>query len=222
MVPDFVPLYAVVTVLFSLLYFLFASISFLFVRFDVPEVAQLFRGLFTAYFWMLAITSAAAATAFAASGRIAFMAGMLLLAASALLMRGWTLQRIDAQQDAWRVGDNAAIRRLRQMHWAAWWRTSWCWRRSLAACPASFALELNHRPSSSLIGARHSARSANLCRLDLRVDLQHVAVGIAEEDRAMAERMVGQWRDQRNALGLQRRRAFSHELRRDAERQLQR
>src|SRR5262245_23225976 len=50
MVPDFVLLYAVVIVLFPLVYFSFASIPFLFVRLDVPEVAQLFRGLFNGYF----------------------------------------------------------------------------------------------------------------------------------------------------------------------------
>jgi hypothetical protein len=43
---------------------------------------------------------------------MAFMAGIVLLAASALAMRGWTLQRTDAQQDACRAGDNTAMRRL--------------------------------------------------------------------------------------------------------------
>src|SRR5438132_14156961 len=98
MAPDFVPLYAVVIVLFPLLYFSLASISFLFVRLDVPEVARLFRGLFDVYFWMVAVTGFVATAAFAASGRMALMAGMLLLAASAVTMRGWTIQRTDAQQ----------------------------------------------------------------------------------------------------------------------------
>jgi len=116
MVPDFVPLYAVITVLFSLLYFCFASVPFLFVRLDVPEVGRLFRGLFRAYFWMIAVTGFVAGAAFAASGRIAFMAGMFVLAAGASAMRGWTLQRIDAQQNACRAGDHAAARRLRMFH----------------------------------------------------------------------------------------------------------
>ena len=79
--------YAVVVVLFSLLYFFCASIPFLFVPLDVPEVARLFRGLFNVYFWMVAITGTIAAAIFAASGRIPFMVGMLLLAAGALTMR---------------------------------------------------------------------------------------------------------------------------------------
>ena len=117
MAPDFVPLYAVVIVLFPLLYFSFASISFLFVRLDVPEVARLFRGLFNVHFLIVAVTAFVATAAFAASGRMAFVAGMLLLAASALAMRGWTLQHIDAQQDACRAGDSTAMRRLRMVHW---------------------------------------------------------------------------------------------------------
>ena len=40
MVPDFVPLYAVVIVLFSLIYFSLASISFLLVRLNIPEVSD--------------------------------------------------------------------------------------------------------------------------------------------------------------------------------------
>ena len=117
LVPDFIRFYAVVIVLFSLLYFLCASIPFLFVRLDVPEVARLFRGLFNAYFRMVAVTGFVASTIFAISGRPAFMAGTLLLAAGALAMRRWTLQRIDAQQEAFQTGDNAAMRRLRMVHW---------------------------------------------------------------------------------------------------------
>ena len=119
MVPDFVPLYAVITVLFSLLYFAFASFPFLFVRLDVPEVTRLFRGLFRAYFWMVAVTGFVASAAFAATGRMAFSAGMFMIAAVASAMRERTLRRIDAQQEACRVGDNTAARRLRAMHWGS-------------------------------------------------------------------------------------------------------
>lgn len=117
MLPDFLLLYAVVIVLFSLVYFFFASISFLFVRLDVPEVGRLFRGLFNVYFWMVGVTGFVAAAAFAANGRIAFMAGLSVLAAGALAVRGWLLPRIDAQQEACRAGDSAAVGRLRQVHW---------------------------------------------------------------------------------------------------------
>ena len=117
MVPDFVALYAVVVVLFSLIYFSFASIPFLFVRFDVPEVSRLFRGLFNSYFWIVGCTGLVATAVFAASGRTAYTAEMLLLAATAMAVRGKVLQLIDAQQTAWQSGDPAAMRRMRLIHW---------------------------------------------------------------------------------------------------------
>ena len=117
MVPDFVALYAVVIVLFSLIYFSFASIPFLFVRLDVPEVSRLFRGLFNSYFWIVGVTGLVATAVFAASGRMAFTAAMLLLAATAIAVRTKVLQRIDMQQTAWQSGDAAAMRRLRLIHW---------------------------------------------------------------------------------------------------------
>ena len=117
MVPDFVALYAVIIVLFSLFYFSMASIPFLFVRLDIPEVSRLFRGLFNVYFWMVGCTGLVATAVFAASGRMAFTAAMLLLAATAMAVRKTVLQRIDTQQGAWQSGDTAAMRRLRLIHW---------------------------------------------------------------------------------------------------------
>jgi hypothetical protein len=117
MVPDFVPLYAVVIVLFSLIYFSLASLSFLLVRLDIPEISQLFRGLFNVYFWMVGCTGLVATAVFAASGRGAFTVAMLLLAATAMASRRRVLQLIDTQQTASQSGDTAAVRRLRLIHW---------------------------------------------------------------------------------------------------------
>jgi hypothetical protein len=117
MLPDFVPLYALVVVLFSLIYFSLASISFLLVGLEIPEVSQLFRGLFNVYFWMVGATSLLATAVFAVSGRMAFTAAMLLLATSAMAVRSRVLPLIDAQQAAWQSGDTTAMRRLRIIHW---------------------------------------------------------------------------------------------------------
>jgi hypothetical protein len=116
-VPDFVPLYAVIIVLFPLAYFAMAAIPFLFVRLDIPEVWRLFRGLFSVHFWMVGLTGLLATAVFAASGRMAFTAAMLLLAAAAMAVRKRVLQLIDALQTAWQSGDAAAMRRLRLVHW---------------------------------------------------------------------------------------------------------
>ena len=117
MVPDFVPLVAVVIVLLALIYFFMATIPFLFVRLDIPEVSRLFRGLFNYHFWIVGCTGFVAAAFLAASGRMAFTAEMLLVAATAMAVRMSVLQRIDTQQSAWRSGDTAAMRRLRLIHW---------------------------------------------------------------------------------------------------------
>ena len=119
MVPDFVALYAVVIVLFSLIYFSFASIPFLFVPFDVPEVSRLFLGLFNSYFWIVGATSLVAMAVFAASGRVAFTAEMLLLAATAMAVRVRVVPRIDTQLTACKSGDAAAMRRMRLIHWGS-------------------------------------------------------------------------------------------------------
>ena len=118
MVPDFIPLYATVIVLFSLIYFACASIPFLFVNLEVPEVSRLFRGLFDVYFWMVGGTALLATVAFAASGRFAYAAGMLLLAVTAVAVRKKVLQRIDTQQNALQAGDARAMGRLRLIHWS--------------------------------------------------------------------------------------------------------
>ena len=78
-----------------------------------------FRGLFNVYFWMVGVTGFVATAVFAASGRMAFTAAMLLLAATAMAVRSRMLQLIDTQQTAWQSGDTTAMRRLRQIHWGA-------------------------------------------------------------------------------------------------------
>jgi hypothetical protein len=117
MVPDFVPLAAVVLVLLSLIYFSMASMPFLFVRLDIPEVWRLFRGLFYYHFWILGCTAVVATALLAASGRMALTAEMVLIAATAIALRKTVLQRMDTQQSAWQSGDAAAMRRLRVIHW---------------------------------------------------------------------------------------------------------
>lgn len=118
MVPEFGSVFGVVVVLFCLTYFTMASIPFLFVRLDVPEVWRLFRGLFGTYFLVIAVVALVATASFVTSGAMAFAAAMLLLAAAAMVARVPVTQRMDAQRTAWESGDTAAMRRLRTIHWA--------------------------------------------------------------------------------------------------------
>jgi hypothetical protein len=117
MLPDFVPLCAIVIILVVLAYFFMASIPFLFVRPDIPEVSRLFRGLFNVHFRIVGVIGLVAAAVFAASDRMAFAAPMLLVAAASIAGRKRVLEGIDTQQSAWQSGDTAAMRRLRLIHW---------------------------------------------------------------------------------------------------------
>jgi hypothetical protein len=117
MLPDFVPLCTIVIVLVVLAYFFMASIPFLFVRLDIPEVSRLFRGLFNVHFRIVGVIGLVAAAVFAASGRWGFAAPMLLVAAASIAGRTRVLEGIDTQQSAWQAGDLAAMRRLRLIHW---------------------------------------------------------------------------------------------------------
>lgn len=119
MVPDAAPMIAVIIVIFCLTYFAMASIPFLFVRLDIPEVWRLFRGLFNVYFGVVGVIAIVAAVLFATSGSLVFPAGMLLLAGSTHWVRQPVMQSIDMQQDAGRSGDPEAMRRLRRIHWGA-------------------------------------------------------------------------------------------------------
>jgi len=119
MVPDAIPLVAIVAVLFCLAYFAMASIPFLFVRLDIPEVWRLFRGLFNIYFRVIGFVGAVAAAAFATGGDVALAAVMLMLSAMAIAARTPVLQRIDMQQTAGQSGDADAMRQLRFTHWGA-------------------------------------------------------------------------------------------------------
>ena len=114
--PDIVALYAIVIVMFPMGYFLFASVAFLFVNLDVPEVAQLLRGLFNAYFQMVAIAAFIAVMAFAATGRPIFATSMCLIGSFSIVARRWFLRRIDAQQSAREAGNLDSIRQFRLLH----------------------------------------------------------------------------------------------------------
>lgn len=118
MVPDFLLLYAIITVLFSLAYFFLASLPFLLVRLDIPDVSRLFRGLFNVYFWMVAATGLVATTVFVLGARLGIATELLVITLVAILMRKRVLQWIDGLQILGQSGDTLAMRRLRKLHWS--------------------------------------------------------------------------------------------------------
>lgn len=113
---DVVPLIATIILLFPMSYFLLTSPTFLLVKLDVPEVAQLMQGHFRAYFLMVTVAGAIATLAFAVAGRPVFAAGTAAIAAAAFGARRWFLPRMDAELSARAAGDADAARRLRRLH----------------------------------------------------------------------------------------------------------
>jgi hypothetical protein len=107
---------AIILVMFPLFCFFVSSPAFLLVPLTIPEVTQLLRGLFHAYFLVAAIAAAVATLAFAAAGRPGLMLGTALIAAFAFAARRWFLIRIDAALQARDAGSLDAVRRLRRLH----------------------------------------------------------------------------------------------------------
>jgi hypothetical protein len=117
MTQDGIALAAIVILLFPMGYFLLAAPAFLLVKLDIPQVAQLLRGMFNAHFLMVSIAGVIGTVAFVVAGRPAFALAMALIASFAFWARPWFLRQWDAQIGARDAGDANAVGRLRWMHW---------------------------------------------------------------------------------------------------------
>jgi hypothetical protein len=117
MMPDPVVLFVTVILLVPMGYFLLAAPAFLLVKLDIPPVTRLLRGMFDAYFLVLAVAGVIGTVAFAVEGRLVVAIGIALIAAFAVLARRWFLRQMDAELSARDGGDPDAVRRLRRLHW---------------------------------------------------------------------------------------------------------
>lgn len=117
MAPDQLVLFATIILLVPMGYFLLAAPAFLLVKLDVPPVTRLLRGMFNAYFLVLAVAGAVGTAAFALEGRLIVALGIGVVAAFAVFARRWFLRRMDAETNAMDAGDPDAGRRLRRLHW---------------------------------------------------------------------------------------------------------
>ena len=115
---DALSYFAVIAVLFPLVCFFLSSPAFLLVPLHVPEVTQLLRGLFYAYFLVASLAAVGAAVALTVAGRPLLVVGAALIAAIAFGARRWFLTRIDAQLRARDAGSLEAVRTLRRLHWS--------------------------------------------------------------------------------------------------------
>jgi hypothetical protein len=109
-------LLAVIIMLFPILYFGIASLTFFFAKLHDPVVTRVLRGLFNTYFIGLVMGSVVGVVAFAITGRSWTATTIGLVGTCAALARRWFLHRLDIQVAARDCGDAAAIRHLRQLH----------------------------------------------------------------------------------------------------------
>jgi hypothetical protein len=113
---DVAALLAVVILAFPMVCFFLSSPAFLLVGLEIPEPMQLLRGIIRGYFLSVGIAGTVATVLLAASGRPVFAAGAIAIAAYAIAVRRWLLQRVDAELRARDAGIATAVRQLRVLH----------------------------------------------------------------------------------------------------------
>ena len=113
---DFVALLGVLILAFPMACLLLSSPTFLLVGLEVPEVSQLLRGMIQGYFLAIGIAGVVSMALEAAAGRPVFAVGAIAIAGTALVVRRWLLQRMDAELQAREAGSTAAVVQLRCLH----------------------------------------------------------------------------------------------------------
>src|SRR5207244_182037 len=94
---DVAALLAVVILAFPMVCFFLSAPAFLLVGLEVPEPTQLLRAIIRGYFLAIGIAGTIAMVLLVAAGRPVFAIGAVAIAASAIAVRRWLLQRVDAQ-----------------------------------------------------------------------------------------------------------------------------
>ena len=113
---DFVALLGVLILAFPMACLLLSSPTFLLVGLEVPEVSQLLRGMIQGYFLAVGIAGVVSMVLEAAAGRPVFAVGAIAIAGTALVIRRWLLQRMDAELQARDAGSATAVVQLRCLH----------------------------------------------------------------------------------------------------------
>lgn len=105
-----------VIMLFPMLYFAIASLTFFLARLQDPVVTRMLRSLFSASFLAVSILAGIAALAFLGAGRTSFALGLLLVAGCAAVARRWFLRHLDRLIAARDAGERMALQGLRRLH----------------------------------------------------------------------------------------------------------
>ncbi len=113
---DGLSLAATIILLFPMMYFFIATLTFFLAKMTDPVATWLLRGLFNVYFRVVAVLCALGALAFLRAGKPLIMAELALVVALAIAARVWFVSRMDAQIAARDAGDLTAPRNLRRLH----------------------------------------------------------------------------------------------------------
>ena len=113
---DGLSLAATIIMIFPMMYFFIATLTFFLARMTDPVATWLLRGLFNTYFHVVAVLCAIAALTFLRVGKFAIVLELATVVALAILARRWFVGGMDAAIAARDAGDASAPRRIRRFH----------------------------------------------------------------------------------------------------------
>ncbi len=107
---------ATIILIFPMIYFSFATLTFFLAKMSDPIATRLLRGLFHVYFRVVMVLCSVGAVAFARAGKPDVAIGLALIVALAFLVGRFFVRQLDAQIQARDAGDPQATRSLRRLH----------------------------------------------------------------------------------------------------------
>ena len=107
---------ATVVLLFPMIYFAIATLTFFLARMSDPVATWLLRGLFKTYFRVVTVFGLLGVAAFAMAGKPGVTLGFTLFVILALVAGRFFIQRMDAQIAARDAGNPHAARSIRRLH----------------------------------------------------------------------------------------------------------
>ncbi len=113
---DGLSLAATIIMIFPMMYFLIATLTFFLAKMTDPVATWLLRGLFNTYFRVVTVLCAIAALTFLRVGKLGIVLELVVVVALAVFARRWFVGGMDAAIAARDAGDGTAPRRIRRFH----------------------------------------------------------------------------------------------------------
>lgn len=113
---DGLSLAATIILIFPMMYFFIATLTFFLAKMTDPVATWLLRGLFNTYFRVVAVLCAVGALTFLRAGKPAIVLELTFVVVLAIVARRWFIGRMDAAIAARDGGDPQGPRDLRRLH----------------------------------------------------------------------------------------------------------